>query len=299
MTLLTAFRIGAVAIAASLLIGCGSARSAPSGPAPEHAKSSAPPLDQPAALADPSALPGPTRPANLQPYRDLLAAADRSSDDRALDAGRHPAEMLGFFDVRRGTRVAELGAGGGYTTELLARAVGDTGAVYGQNSRFLLERFAEKPWSTRLAKPLMRRVVRLDREFDEPFPPDLKDLDAVLIVLFYHDTVWLGTDRDRMNRAVFAALRPGGVYGIVDHSGRAGSGTAETQSLHRIEEIIVREEVKRAGFQLAAQSDFLRNPGDTRDWNASPTAAAERRGSSDRFVLKFVKPAKSAAPLVE
>ena len=94
-------------------------------------------------------------------------------------------------------RVAELGAGGGYTTELFARAVGPDGTVYGQNNKFVLERFAAKPWNERLAKTVMKNVVRVDRELDDPFPPDAKNLDAVLVVLVYHDFVWLGVDRTR------------------------------------------------------------------------------------------------------
>jgi predicted methyltransferase len=219
-----------------------------------------------------------------------VTATDRSEADRALDAGRHPAELLAFAGVRSGMRVAELGAGGGYTAELLARAVGSRGVVYGQNSRLILERFAEKPWSERLAKPVMKNVVRVDREFADPLPPDARDLDVVLINLFYHDTVWMGVDRARMNRAVYAALRPGGAYVVVDHSGATGSGTKETQTLHRIEETAVRTEVEAAGFHLAATADFLRNPEDRRDWNASPRVAGERRGTSDRFVLRFEKP---------
>lgn len=226
--------------------------------------------------------------------RAAVEATDRSADDRALDAGRRPAELLAFFGVRPGMRVAELGAGGGYTTELLARVVGPPGRVYGQNSPFILERFAEAPWSARLAKPVMQQVVRLDRPFDDPFPPELRDLDAVLIVLLYHDTVWMKTDRERMNRAVFAALAPGGVYGIVDHSARPGSGASDVETLHRIDEALVEQEVQAAGFELAAEGDFLRNPEDSRDWNASPRVAGEKRGTSDRFALKFVKPGATA-----
>jgi predicted methyltransferase len=222
--------------------------------------------------------------------RAAVDAPDRSADDRALDAGRQPARTLAFFGIRPGARVAELGAGGGYTTELIARVVGPQGRVYAQNSPFMLERFAAAPWSARLAKPVMKNVVRLDRAFDDPFPSDLRNLDAVLIVLLYHDTVWMKVDRGRMNRAVFTALAPGGVYGIVDHSAKSGSGLADVESLHRIEEPNLRSEVEAAGFQLAAEGDFLRNPGDARDWSASPRAAGERRGTSDRFVLKFVKP---------
>jgi predicted methyltransferase len=220
----------------------------------------------------------------------IVAAPDRSEQDRALDAGRKPAELLAFIGAKPGMRVAELGAGGGYTAELLARAVAPNGAVYGQNTKFLLERFAEKPWSERLAKPVMKNVVRVDRDFDDPLPPEAKNLDAVVMVLFYHDTVWQGVDRGRMNRAIFAALRPGGEYVIVDHSGRPGTGAKETESLHRIEESVVRSEIESAGFRFARSADFLKNPGDTRDWSASPRVVGERRGTSDRFVLAFVKP---------
>jgi predicted methyltransferase len=220
----------------------------------------------------------------------VVAAPDRSDDDKALDGGRHPAETLAFFGISAGMKVADLAAGFGYTTELLARAVGPTGKVYGQNNKFVLEKFAEQGWSARLAKPVNKNVIRVDRELEEPIPPDVHDLDAVIMILFYHDTVWQKTDREKMNRSIFAALKSGGVYGIIDHSGREGTGTTETQTLHRIEEKVVREEVEKAGFKLAASADFMKNPTDPRDWNASPRVAAEKRGTSDRFVLKFVKP---------
>lgn len=225
-----------------------------------------------------------------QDFAAIVAAPDRSAADKALDAGRFPAETLAFFDIRPGMRVAELGAGGGYTTELLARTVGPTGRVYGQNPKLMLERFAEKPWSERLAKPVNAPVVRVDREFDDPLPPEAVNLDAVLIVLFYHDTVWLGTDRAAMNAAVFRALKPGGIYGVIDHSARAGTGTSDTKTLHRVEESVVVAEIEKAGFVLDSTSPFMRNPADPRDWNASPSAAGEKRGTADRFVLKFRKP---------
>jgi predicted methyltransferase len=244
-----------------------------------------------AACAGPSKAPVPPAASDASAgLRAIVDAPDRTDADRTLDSGRHPAEMLAFFGVAPGMRVAELGAAGGYTTELLARAVGPSGVVYGQNSRFILDRFAEKPWSERLALPVMRNVVRVDREFDDPLPPEVHHLDAVFIVLFYHDTVWMGVDRARMNAAVFRSLRPGGTYAIIDHSARAGAGATEAKTLHRIEERVVREEVERAGFHLAGEAIFLRNPSDPRDWSAAPSAAEARRGTSDRFVLRFVKP---------
>lgn len=220
----------------------------------------------------------------------VVDAADRSADDRALDAGRKPKELLAFLGIGRGMKVGEIAAGTGYTTELLARAVGPEGKVYAENNRFIVEKFAEKPWAARLAKPVNANVVRVDREIDAPFPPEVKDLDVVVDVLFYHDTVWMKTDRAAMNRAIFAALKPGGAYVVVDHSGRAGSGTTETDTLHRIEEKVVRDEILAAGFVLEREGAFLKNPGDTRDWNASPRAAADKRGTSDRFALRFTKP---------
>ncbi len=249
----------------------------------------APPSSAPIGSATPGATTAAT--ANVPAaVRAAVDASDRSADDRALDAGRKPDQMLAFFGIEPGMKVAEIGAGGGYTSELLSRVVGPTGKVYAQNSPFILEKFANVPWTARLSKPVMANVVRADRQFDDPLPPEATELDAVLIVLFYHDTVWLGADRDKMNQAVFKALKHGGVYGIVDHSAGPGSGLSGVKTVHRIDEKTVLEEVERDGFQLAGEASFLRNPGDTRDWNDSPKEAGARRGTSDRFVLKFKKP---------
>lgn len=240
--------------------------------------------------------PGSEPVADLDAVSLAVSAEDRGDEDRALDEGRRPAETLRFFEIAPGMRVAELGAGRGYTTELLARVVGPSGVVYAQNSPWVLQAFAAEPWAERLTKPVMRNVVRLDRELDDPFPPEVSDLDAVVFVLFYHDAVWLNADRERMNRAVYEALKPGGIFGIVDHSSWPGRGVTEVSSLHRIDERLVRQEIENAGFELVDQGFFLRNPDDKRDWNASPRDAGELRGTSDRFVLKFVKP--GAAPSV-
>jgi len=88
-----------------------------------------------------------------------------------------------------------------------------------------------------------------------------------------------------MNRAVFAALKTGGVYVVADHSGRPGTGISESGTLHRVEEAFVKEEVERAGFRLLAAATFLRNPNDPRD-RETPEPAQPK----DEFVLKFVKP---------
>jgi predicted methyltransferase len=226
-----------------------------------------------------------------QPIRDAIAAPDRSDDDRRLDAGRKPGEVLAFFGIAPGQKIGEVFAGGGYTSELMARIVGPSGHIWSENTKELLDKFLRKPWSERAAKPVMANVTGVELPVDAPFPPDAKNLDVVITVLNYHDTVNLKADRAKMNKAIWDALKPGGVYAIVDSSAAAGSGTRDTETLHRIDEDVVKQEVQAAGFKLAGESDVLRNPSDTRDWNSSPRAAGARRGTSDRFVLKFVKPA--------
>jgi predicted methyltransferase len=192
-------------------------------------------------------------------------------------------------EVAPGQRMGEIGAGGGYTTELVARAVGDRGARFAENNRFVLEKFAANRGPIACAARDAQCRARRSASSTIRFRPR-RAIDGVYIVLFYHDTVWMGADRDRMNRAVLSALRPGGFYFIIDHAARAGSGTADAQSLHRIDEAFVIAEVERAGFKLNAVGDFLRNPADKHDWNASPRTAGERRGTSARFALQFVKP---------
>ena len=251
--------------------------------APEPASAPAPAAAAPAPSDSPTA--GPT-------IAEILADPARPEEERALDAGRKPAELLAFLDLRPGMKAADIGAGRGYTTFLLARSVAPDGRVYAQNPRFVRERFSEPGFTERMTTPAFANVVRVDQEFDAPVPADVHDLDLVINFLFYHDTYWMKVDNAAMNRAIFAALRPGGAYVIVDHSAAPGTGTSASQTLHRVEESVVRAEVEAAGFRLVASADFLRNPADPRDWNAMPTAAAKAglRGQADRFILKFIKP---------
>lgn len=228
-------------------------------------------------------------PASRGALESIVAAADRSEADKALDPGRKPVEFLAFTTVGEGMRVAELMAGTGYTTELLSRVVGPRGVVYGENPKVVLERFAEQGWAARLSK--LSNVLRVDRELDDPLPPEARGtLDVVVSNAIYHDTTWLETDRLAMNRAVFRALKYGGRYVVCDSSAAEGRGIEDAKTLHRIEERVVREEATLAGFVLDGVGDFLRNPSDARDWNVSPGAAAERRGTGDRFCLRFLRP---------
>lgn len=218
-------------------------------------------------------------------YFWIVHNPDRSDNDRAVDQRRRPERFLEFYDVRIGMRVLDLSAGSGYNTELLARAVEPFGVVYAQNSRYFLDNIIKGRFDERLKKPVMRKVVHLVRDFDDPVPPDVRNLDLVTFNFNYHDTVWLGIDRAKMNRAVFNALKPGGTYIVADHSAQPGAGVSVAKSLHRIEERIVREEVEAAGFGFVEEAGFLRNPLDPR------TAPVFRPAvPNDEFVLKFVKP---------
>jgi predicted methyltransferase len=279
-----------LAVVLALAAGCKKDKEAPApaGGSAVAAAADAPPVP----AADATAAISPYTPAAdvPAPIRDAIAATDRSDDDRRLDAGRKPGEVLAFFRVAPGQKIGELFAGGGYTTELLARVVGPTGTIYAQNTKDVLDRFARKPWTERAAKPVMKNVVGVEQPTDDPFPAEAKDLDAVITILNYHDFVWQKADRAKLNKVVFERLAKGGVYGIVDHSAAAGSGTRDCETLHRIDVEVVKQEVLAAGFKLDGDSDVLGNPGDARDWNTSPRDAGDRRGTSDRFTLRFVKP---------
>jgi predicted methyltransferase len=217
-----------------------------------------------------------------------INSPDRPAADRESDASRKPAQVMAFFGVKPGMQVADIWAGGGATTELLARIVGPTGKVYSQNSEFP-EKFkkAETTWKGRLKEPGMGNVVEVTKAFDAPdlLPVAPGSLDAVFINLNYHDLFDVGADPDKFNAAVLRTLKPGGVFGIVDNSAQASSGTRDTNALHRIDEDFVVKQVEKDGFKLVATSDVLRNPKDPRTepfWKINHT--------QDRFILMFVKP---------
>jgi len=211
-------------------------------------------------------------------FQALVASPDRSEADRVTDARRKPVELLAFYGVRPGMQVLDISAGGGHNTELLARAVGASGRVYAQNP-------AAGRLDARMQKPVMKNVVTVTRAFDDPAPPEARNLDLVTFNFNYHDLVHMGIDRARLNRAVFDSLKPGGSYIVADHSGRPGTGASETKTLHRIDEAFVRREIEAAGFRFVAEGGFLRNPQDPRD-----ASVFKPKQPNDEFVLKFVKP---------
>jgi len=218
-------------------------------------------------------------------YAAVIAAADRTDADRATDRRRNPERLLAFTGVRQGMKVLDMGAGGGYSTELLARSVGLQGTVYAQDSKEVVERMKEDRFGERARKPVMKNVVRLVRDFDDPVPATLDGLDLITFFFAYHDTAHMRVDRARMNRRLFQALKPGGVLVVADHSARAGDGASVAGTLHRIEESLLRREVESAGFRLVEQGNFLRHAEDPRD-----AAVFRPKVPVDEFVLKFEKP---------
>ena len=244
-----------------------------------------------------------------------VPAPERSEADRVNDQRRKPEPMLAFIGIHPGITALDLSAGGGYTTELLARAIGPQGRVYGQgrppqaapSAPAAAEGNSHPNLAT--AKPAPRRstaealqarsaalqqagvaaapITAVQQPFEDPIPAAVAhgSLDLVTLMFNYHDLGHLGVDRAAMNRAVFQALKPGGQYVIADHAGRDGTGISEAGTLHRIEEAFLKREVEAAGFKLQAEADFLRNPKDPRDQN-TPNPPQPK----DEFVLKFVKP---------
>jgi predicted methyltransferase len=241
---------------------------------------------QPAATSTTEAAPIPS----TQIPPDITAAInspERPASDKALDAGRRPDQILAFYGIRPGMKVADIFAGGGYMTELYARIVGPKGTVYSQNGPFPDQfKKIEDQWNERLKEPALKNVVKVSKPFDAPdllpVPPD--SLDAVIIHLNYHDLVGFKLNRENVNAAVFKALKPGGIYGIVDHSAAPGTGETQTATLHRIDEDFLIKDVEKAGFRLYGASSALRHPEDDRTW-----LVFKHRGETDRFMLKFVK----------
>jgi predicted methyltransferase len=172
-----------------------------------------------------------------------------------------------------------MGAGAGYSTELMARSVGPSGKVFAQNDK------ASEKLTARMATPAMSNVTVLVRPFDDPVPADASGFDLITFYFAYHDTTYMEVDRAKMDKALFAALKPGGFLVVADHSARPEDGATVGKTFHRIAEQTLRSEIESAGFRFVAAGDFLRHPEDARTGIVfkNPTPV-------DEFVLKFQKP---------
>ena len=221
-------------------------------------------------------------PVRAQDYAAIAAAPDRSDADREIDKQRPPAKILAFTGVKTGMTVLDIFGTFGYKAELLARAVGPTGKVYVQNSDKAMARIGDK-LAARLKTPAATNIVSVVQPFETPAPAGVK-FDLVTFLYARHDVTYLGVDRARLDKSVFDALKPGGIYVVGDYSAKDGVGTADASRLHRSDEAFTRKEIEAAGFKFVEEGNFLRNPKDAREDHS--------HGSSDAdvYFLKFQKP---------
>jgi predicted methyltransferase len=222
-----------------------------------------------------------------------MAVADpsRPDSDTARDADRKPAQTLMFAGIKAGDTVADYGADAGYFTRLFATVVGSDGHVYAvePTAFFKYEHFVKavaELQSYAVTHPNVTVTTAAALE-GLKFP---EKLDVFWISLIYHDLhdEFMGpVDTAAFNKAVYSALKPGGVYVILDHSAALGAPGNVTETLHRIESSTVRREVEAAGFKFDSESSILANPADPRTARVFDKTI---RGHTDQFVLKFRKP---------
>ena len=216
-----------------------------------------------------------------------VANPNRPQADRDRDALRKPAEVLAFAGVKPGEQVLELIPGGGYFTRILSGAVGPKGHVTEGLPNLTGAADVAQKSNGVAADPNFSNVS--EAHFSTADLAKLGPVDLVWTSQNYHDLhlARFSLDVVAFDRAVYAALKPGGVFFIEDHAAAPGSGLDVPDKLHRINEDIVKQEVESAGFRLVAESNILRNPADDHTLLVFNPAI---RGHTDQFLLKFQKP---------
>jgi predicted methyltransferase len=220
-----------------------------------------------------------------------VADSARPVADTQRDADRKPAAMLVFAGIKPGMRVMDLIPGGGYFTRIFAKAVGPNGYVYAFQPTELDHFFKDKPPPVVAVAAEYPNVSVIRASVNKLVAPE--SLDVVWTSQNYHDlkdSFFAPADTALVNKAVYDALKPGGIYIVLDHSAPKGSGIADTDTLHRIDEAVVKKEVEAAGFKLIAESNVLRNPKDARTVKVFDPSI---RGHTDQFILKFQKPGRA------
>jgi predicted methyltransferase len=232
------------------------------------------------------------RPADV---RAALAAPGRPADRTALDAVRRPVEVLAFMGLERGDRALDYFTGSGYYAEIMAAAVGPEGLVVGWNSAAFGRNERVVASLNDIRARHSNTVFYATPATALAFAP--ASFDFAMLHLVYHDAYWESAqfglpriDPNSVTRALFDALKPGGIVAVIDHYAPAGGGDTRevVEKLHRIDPAVVKADFERAGFVLEAESDLLRTPEDDRSRNVFDPAI---RGKTDRFVFRFRKPA--------
>jgi predicted methyltransferase len=215
----------------------------------------------------------------------------RLAADLERDGRSHPEVILPLLQLQPGDRVADIWAGGGYYSELIASIVGREGEVLLVNN-LAYEQFAGKALAERQSGRDIGSVTLHTREA-ENLELGQNSLDAALIIMSYHDLYhvdepngWRPIDADNFLDQIHAALKPGGRFLVVDHYAAPGTGKSSAQDLHRIDVAFAKKDISAHGFKLVAQSDALRNPDD--DYSIM-VFDPQVRGKTDRFVLVFEK----------
>ena len=215
-----------------------------------------------------------------------IAGPPRPADQVAQDALRKPSQTLAFAGIKPGQQVADFLPGGGYFTRLISDVVGPSGHVTMlETTRWGAENIA----SDQKVIDEGRKNVSLDTAAFGQFKL-ARPVDVFWTSRNYHDLLiakYGDVDMAAFNRHVFASLKPGGLYVVLDHSAPDGTGSNLTATTHRIDEALVKSQVQAAGFKFEAESSLLRNPADDRRLSIFDKNI---QGRTDQFLLKFRKP---------
>ena len=208
----------------------------------------------------------------------------RPDSDRERDQNRKPSEVLDFFKIQTTDKIGEINAGRGYFSSIMAYALQQGGLVYAHTSPMSVERWKGNPIEKRLNEFPQNNLIPVVGEMESPNFPE--KLDKIFNVMTYHDSVWTKADRDAMNISIYQTLKPGGIYGIIDHNAKEGTGIDNCHDIHRIEKSYVIEEVTKAGFYFEDESEILNNPQDSMDLMVFDKSI---RDQTSRFILVFKK----------
>jgi predicted methyltransferase len=211
-----------------------------------------------------------------------VADTGRPEADTKRDENRKPAQVVAVSGVKPGDVVAELGSGGGYYTRILSKTVGPKGKVIAVINQ-------ARPQSAAPITALAASYPNVTTAMDDyaKLSNIGQKVDVVWTTDNYHDYHNAMPDMSGFNKAVFDALKPGGIFFVEDHAAAKGAGASVTKTEHRIEPVTVQQEVTAAGFKLVRTSDVLANPADN---HAEGNAEADIRGKTDRFIMVFQKP---------